>query len=281
MSGASAMVVSCGLDGEHGCGHRHRPGVQTATAGRRSGATAATTVQPLDSGRATGVHSRPVFPGPVAGAKVSLPFVVRRGRRRRRSGRSMGQAFLASYLIGLREGLEVTLVVSILIAYLVKSGRRRELLPLWAGVAAAIVLSVLFGALLTYTETTLLADTAVPRAVRGDHVRRRRRPRHLDDLLDAPDRPPAQGRADRQARVGARRRRPRRRRHRLRLGDPRGPGDGAALLRRRPGRDLDRDPAAGHLPRASRPSVRPRLRPLRRRDPGQPVAGSSPSAASC
>ena len=71
----------------------------------------------------------------------------------------MGQAFLASYLIGLREGLEVTLVVSILIAYLVKSGRRRELVPLWAGVAAAIVLSVLFGALLTYTETTLLADT--------------------------------------------------------------------------------------------------------------------------
>ena len=71
----------------------------------------------------------------------------------------MGQAFLASYLIGLREGLEVTLVVSILIAYLVKSDRRRELLPLGGGVAAAIVLSVLFGALLTYTETTLLADT--------------------------------------------------------------------------------------------------------------------------
>ena len=70
----------------------------------------------------------------------------------------MGQAFLASYLIGLREGLEVTLVVSILIAYLVKSGRRRQLLPLWAGVAAAVALSVLFGALLTYTETSLLAD---------------------------------------------------------------------------------------------------------------------------
>jgi high-affinity iron transporter len=71
----------------------------------------------------------------------------------------MGQAFLASYLIGLREGLEITLVVSILIAYLVKSGRRRQLLPLWTGVASAVAMSVLFGALLTYTETTLLADT--------------------------------------------------------------------------------------------------------------------------
>ena len=70
----------------------------------------------------------------------------------------MGQAFLASYLIGLREGLEATLVVSILVAYLVKAGRRRQLVPLWAGVTAAVVLSVLFGALLTYTETTLLAD---------------------------------------------------------------------------------------------------------------------------
>ena len=70
----------------------------------------------------------------------------------------MGQAVLASYLIGLREGLEATLGVSILVAYLVKSGRRDRLVPLWAGVVAAVAASVLFGALLTYTETSLLAD---------------------------------------------------------------------------------------------------------------------------
>src|SRR3712207_3153419 len=43
-------------------------------------------------------------------------------------------------------------------AYLVKAGRHRQLVPLWAGVLAAVALSVLFGALLTYTETSLLAD---------------------------------------------------------------------------------------------------------------------------
>jgi high-affinity iron transporter len=65
---------------------------------------------------------------------------------------------LATYLIGLREGLEATLVVSILIAFLVKSGRTDRLRLVWAGVAAAIVLSVLFGWLLSYTETTLLKN---------------------------------------------------------------------------------------------------------------------------
>jgi high-affinity iron transporter len=65
---------------------------------------------------------------------------------------------LATYLIGLREGLEATLVVSILIAFLVKSERKDKLKLVWIGVAAAVAVSVLFGWLLNYTETTLLQD---------------------------------------------------------------------------------------------------------------------------
>jgi high-affinity iron transporter len=65
---------------------------------------------------------------------------------------------LATYLIGLREGLEATLVVSILIAFLVKSDRRDRLKQVWIGVAAAVALSVFFGWLLSYTETSLMQD---------------------------------------------------------------------------------------------------------------------------
>ncbi len=62
---------------------------------------------------------------------------------------------LANYLIGLREGLEATLVVSILVAYLVKTDHRDRLRPVWAGIGAAIAISLAFGALLTFTSSNL------------------------------------------------------------------------------------------------------------------------------
>src|SRR5258706_8028186 len=65
-------------------------------------------------------------------------------------------ALLGNYLIGLREGLEAALVVSILVAFLVRSGRKERLGQVWLGVAAAVVLSVGFGFVLTYVAEDLL-----------------------------------------------------------------------------------------------------------------------------
>ena len=69
----------------------------------------------------------------------------------------MSGVVLSQYLIGLREGLEASLVVSILVAFLVKSGRRERLGQVWAGVGAALAVSIGFAAVLTYVAQDLLS----------------------------------------------------------------------------------------------------------------------------
>lgn len=57
---------------------------------------------------------------------------------------------LGNYIIGLREGLEAALVVVVLLAYLSKTGRAHLKPRIWAGIILAILVSVGFGALLTF-----------------------------------------------------------------------------------------------------------------------------------
>ncbi|MEV5976023.1 iron uptake transporter permease EfeU [Streptomyces sp. NPDC052114] len=68
-----------------------------------------------------------------------------------------------NYLIGLREGLEASLVVCILIAYLVKTGRRDALAPVWIGIGVAVALALGFGCALTFgsQELTFEAQEAL------------------------------------------------------------------------------------------------------------------------
>jgi high-affinity iron transporter len=71
----------------------------------------------------------------------------------------MKVAMFANLLIGLREGLEASLIVGILVAYVVQVDRRDVIGRIWAGVAAALVVSIALGFALT-----LFADAMGPAA---------------------------------------------------------------------------------------------------------------------
>ncbi|MEU6607638.1 iron uptake transporter permease EfeU [Streptomyces shenzhenensis] len=69
----------------------------------------------------------------------------------------------SNYLISLREGLEASLVVCILIAYLVKTGRRDALRPIWIGIGIAVAIAMGFGCALEFgsQELTFEAQEAL------------------------------------------------------------------------------------------------------------------------
>jgi high-affinity iron transporter len=58
---------------------------------------------------------------------------------------------ISAFLITLREGLEMSLIVGILLAYLARTGHRREFPAVWAGVAFAAFGSIAAGAIIFAT----------------------------------------------------------------------------------------------------------------------------------
>ena len=69
------------------------------------------------------------------------------------SGTSVGSAiavFLGSFAIILREGLEAILIVGAIIAYLIKSGKKHQVLPVYIGSALGVVFSFIMAAILNW-----------------------------------------------------------------------------------------------------------------------------------
>jgi high-affinity iron transporter len=65
---------------------------------------------------------------------------------------------MAAFLVMLREGVEAAIIVAILLAYLDRIGRRSESRWIWAGTAAAIVVSLVAGIVLWNTVGGLEGD---------------------------------------------------------------------------------------------------------------------------
>ncbi|MGH7663743.1 MAG: FTR1 family iron permease, partial [Gemmatimonadaceae bacterium] len=73
-------------------------------------------------------------------------------------------AFLASFLIILREGLEAILVVGAIVAFLIRTGHRKKLRAVWAGVVIALVASAVTAVML---QTLLRAMPATREVIEG------------------------------------------------------------------------------------------------------------------
>lgn len=62
---------------------------------------------------------------------------------------------LSTFLIALREGLEAALIVGILVAYIVKTDRKKLLPAIWTGVSIALIASFALGGFLSFTSAEL------------------------------------------------------------------------------------------------------------------------------
>lgn len=91
-------------------------------------------------------------PPPRLDSEVSLSNVVERG-----DGDAVWADAVPNLLIGLREGLEGGLVVSILLAAVHRGATPNATRPIWLGVLAALMLSLSFGAVLTFSQSELSA----------------------------------------------------------------------------------------------------------------------------
>src|SRR5215212_6879245 len=69
----------------------------------------------------------------------------------RRLDSARSEHVAATFVLMLREGLEAALIVGIIAAYLVKIGRRDALPPVFAGVGAAVALSIIAGVAIVVT----------------------------------------------------------------------------------------------------------------------------------